>query len=342
MGRKLKMEASAKKTQNPVLNAISKFSKDYVAVVGIVLLSLVLWVSTDNFMTWDNWKNILLQSSTVAICALGQAIILLTGNFDLSLGRIVAFTSCFGAMLMKGMVAGIAPMNPYLAILIILICGVLIGAANGILTAYVGLPAFIATLGLQNVCYGMAKLITNATPIATFSDKIKWFGRGFVMQDVFGKNIPWCVIIMLLVYIIAQFVFTKTRLGRNVYAVGGSREAAFFAGIDTKFYTFLVFVIAGFLASLSGVVLMSRLNSVAITSGQNYEFDAVIGSIIGGISLTGGKGKLIGTMFGIIFLILLFNGMTQWKINPFMQDVLKGVVLVIVVTIDVLRNKKAV
>ena len=334
-------EATAKKAPNPVLNAISKFSKDYVAVVGIVVLSLILWASTDNFMTWDNWKNILLQSSTVAICALGQAIILLTGNFDLSLGRNVAFTSCLGAMLMKGMIAGVT-VPPYLAILIILLAGIVIGALNGFLTAYVGLPAFIATLGLQNACYGLAKLITNATPIATFPNSIKWFGRGFVLQDVFGKNIPWCVIIMLVVYIIAQFIFTKTRLGRNIYAVGGSSEAAFFAGIDTKFYTFLVFAIAGFLASLSGVVLMSRLNSVAITSGQNYEFDAVIGSIIGGISLTGGKGKLIGTMFGIIFLILLFNGMTQWKINAFMQDVLKGVVLVIVVVIDVLRNKKRV
>ena len=105
------MEASAKKNQNSVLAAISKFSKDYVAVVGIVLLSLVLWVSTDNFMTWDNWKNILLQSSTVAICALGQAIILLTGNFDLSLGRNVAFTSCLGALLMKGMISQLDNIN---------------------------------------------------------------------------------------------------------------------------------------------------------------------------------------------------------------------------------------
>jgi len=306
-------------------------------------MSIILTLTAKNFMTVDNWKNILLQSSTVAICALGQATILLTGNFDLSLGRNVAFTSCLGALLMKGMLfEGWQAMNPYVVILIMLAVGTLIGSINGFLTAYVGLPAFIATLGLQNVCYGLAKLITNATPIATFPDSIKWFGRGYVAEDTLGKILPFCVVIMLVIYIIAQFVFSKTRLGRNIYAVGGNKEAAFFAGINVKRYTFLAFVIAGFLAALSGVVLMSRLNSVAITSGQNYEFDAVIGSIIGGISLTGGKGKVVGTMFGIIFLILLFNGMTMWKVDAFIQDVLKGVVLVIAVTMDVLQNKKRV
>ena len=325
------------------LGIVKRFSKEYMSVMGIIIMSIILTLTAKNFMTVDNWKNILLQSSTVAICALGQATILLTGNFDLSLGRNVAFTSCLGALLMKGMLfEGWQAMNPYVVILIMLAVGTLIGSINGFLTAYVGLPAFIATLGLQNVCYGLAKLITNATPIATFPDSIKWFGRGYVAEDTLGKILPFCVVIMLVIYIIAQFVFSKTRLGRNIYAVGGNKEAAFFAGINVKRYTFLAFVIAGFLAALSGVVLMSRLNSVAITSGQNYEFDAVIGSIIGGISLTGGKGKVVGTMFGIIFLILLFNGMTMWKVDAFIQDVLKGVVLVIAVTMDVLQNKKRV
>ncbi|NLD59256.1 MAG: ABC transporter permease [Clostridiales bacterium] len=329
--------------ENPVLKALSKFSKDFMSVLGIIFLGAILSLTTEKFLQWDNLKLILLQSSTVAICALGQAIILLTGNFDLSLGRNVAFTSCLGALLMKGMLYdGMAPMNPTLVILIILAAGTFIGVCNGLLTAYVGLPAFIATLGLQNVCYGLAKVITNATPIATFPNSIAWLGRGFAFPEILKKNLPWCVVLMLGIYIFAQFIFTKTKLGRNIYAVGGNKEAAFFAGINVKRYTFLAFVMAGFLAAFSGVVLMSRLNSVAITNGQSYEFDAVIGSIIGGISLTGGKGRLIGTMFGIIFVMLLFNGMTQWKVDAFMQDVLKGIVLVIAVTLDVLRNRKRV
>ena len=152
--------------------------------------------------------------------------------------------------------------------------------------------------------------------------------------------IPICTILMLLLYMGAQFVTTKTRIGRNLYAVGGSREAAFFSGINVKRYYFGTFVLAGILSAFGGLVLMSRLNSVAITNGQNYEFDAVIGSIIGGISLAGGKGRVIGTMFGCIFLITLFNGFSQMGVDPFIQDILKGIVLVIAITLDVLRNKK--
>jgi ribose transport system permease protein len=317
-----------------LVEMFSKFSKEYMSIVGIILMSIVFTITSQWFMTWDNWKNILLQSSTVSICALGQAIVLLTGNFDLSLGRNVAFSSCLGAVLMKDIAFGPEGMNPWLVILIMLTVGAFLGTLNGWLTAYVGLPAFIATLGTQNMCYGLAKVITNATPIATFSEQISFFGRGYL------GPVPYCVLIMIGLYILAQFLSTKTKLGRNIYAVGGGREAAFFAGINVKKYTFIAFVIAGVLASFSGVVLMSRLNSVAITNGQGYEFDAVIGSIIGGISLTGGKGKLVGTMFGSIFLITLFNGMAQLHVDPFMQDVLKGVVLVAAITMDVLRNRK--
>ncbi len=324
-------EVAQTEGRTDLLKKLSQFSKEYMAIVAILLLSLVFSLTSPYFMTWENWKNILLQTSTVSVAAMGQAIVLLTGNFDLSLGRNVAFTSCLAAVLMKD------PQfmwNPWLVILIMLLVGTLIGLLNGVLTAYCGLPAFIATLGLQNVCYGLAKLITNATPIATFPDSIAFFGRGYL------GPIPYCVIIMIALYVLAQFISTKTRLGRNIYAVGGGREAAFFSGIDIKKYTCLSFIIAGGLAAFSGVILLSRLNSVAITNGQNYEFDAVIGSIIGGISLTGGKGKIIGTLFGSIFLITLFNGMAQLHVDPFVQDVLKGIVLLAAIGLDVFRNRK--
>ncbi|MDR1619326.1 MAG: ABC transporter permease [Clostridiales bacterium] len=304
------------------------------AIIAILIMSVVFTLTSPYFLTWENWKNILLQTSTVSVAAMGQAIVLLTGNFDLSLGRNVAFTSCLGAILMKSTALSPNIWNPWVVILIMLAMGTLIGLCNGVLTAYAGLPAFIATLGLQNVCYGLAKLITNATPIATFPNSIAFFGRRY-----FGP-MPWCVLIMIGLYILAQFLSTKTRLGRNIYAVGGGKEAAFFSGINVKKYTCLGFVIAGFLASFSGVILMSRLNSVAITNGQGYEFDAVIGSIIGGVSLAGGKGKIIGTLFGSIFLITLFNGMAQLHVDPFVQDVLKGFVLLAAIGLDVFRNRK--
>ncbi|NLJ41220.1 MAG: ABC transporter permease [Clostridiales bacterium] len=320
---------------------LSQVSKDYMSVIGIILLAIIFSIGSyvkngqQYFMTVSNWKNILLQSSTVAVVALGQSIILLTGNFDLSLGRVVALTSSVGAILMKNV-----GMAPGLAILIMFAIGILMGSFNGFMTAYVGIPAFIATLGTQYISYGVAKLLTQATPIPNMPESIGWLGRGYALESTIGKIIPICVIIMLAVYIIAQFVTSKTKIGRNIYAVGGSSEAAFFSGINVKRYYFGTFVLAGILATFGGLILMSRLNSVAVTNGQNYEFDAVIGSIVGGISLAGGKGRVIGTMFGCIFLITLFNGFSQLGVDPFVQDVLKGVALVIAITLDVLRNKK--
>ena len=320
-----------------VVGVLKQFTKDYMSIVGIILLMVIFSIASyvkfgqQLFLTWKNWKNILLQTSTTAIVAMGQAIILLTGNFDLSLGRMVCLTSCVGAVLMKNV-----EMAPALAIIIMFVLGLALGSLNGLLTAYVGLPAFIATLGTQYICYGVAKLLTGATPIPKMPESISWLGRGYILNN----TIPICVIIMVLLYVIAQFITSKTRIGRNLYAVGGSREAAFFSGINVKRYYFGTFVVASLLATFGGLILMSRLNSVAVTNGENYEFDAVIGSIIGGISLAGGKGRVIGTMFGSIFLIELFNGFSQLGVDPFLQDVLKGIVLVIAITLDVLRNKK--
>jgi ribose/xylose/arabinose/galactoside ABC-type transport system permease subunit len=335
------------KQANPVVNrrsyssVLSQMSKDYMSVVGIILLAVIFSIGSylkngeQYFMTVNNWKNIMLQSSTVAIVALGQSIILLTGNFDLSLGRQVALTSAVGAILMKNV-----GMPPGQAIVLMFLLGILAGSLNGVMVAYIGIPAFIATLGTQYICYGVAKLLTQATPIPNMPEEIGWLGRGYLFDGALGKVIPICVILMLVLYIGAQFITSKTKVGRYVYAVGGSREAAFFSGINVKRYYFGTFVLAGILATFGGLILMSRLNSVAVTNGQNYEFDAVIGSIIGGISLAGGKGRVIGTMFGCIFLITLFNGFSQLGVDPFVQDVLKGVALVVAITLDVVRNRK--
>ncbi|MCI5993726.1 MAG: ABC transporter permease [Clostridiales bacterium] len=311
--------------------------KDWMSLVGIALLIVVFSIisyakfGAQYFLTWSNWKTILLQSSTVAIVALGQSIMLLTGNFDLSLGRMVCLTSCVGAVLMKNV-----GMNTGLAIVIMFAIGLTVGLINGLMVAYVGVPAMIATLGTQYICYGVAKLLTQAVPIPKMPDSIAWMGRGYILNG----TIPVCVILMLVLYIVAQFITSKTKVGRNLYAVGGSREAAFFSGINVKLYQLGTFLLGGVLATFGGLVLMSRLNSVAVTNGQNYEFDAVISSIIGGVSLAGGKGRVIGTMFGCIFLNTLFNGFSQMGVDPFVQDVLKGVVLVLAVTLDVASNKK--
>ncbi|MDO4867211.1 MAG: ABC transporter permease [Clostridia bacterium] len=316
---------------------VKKFLKNWISLVGIALLIIVFSIlsyakfGAQYFLTLKNWKTILLQTATVAVVALGQSIMLLTGNFDLSLGRSVCLTSCVGAILMKNMGWPVGQ-----AIVIMFLIGITVGAINGFLVSYVGVPAMIATLGNQYICYGIAKLITQAVPIPKMPKSISWLGRGYILNN----TIPICVIIMLALYIIAQFVTSKTRIGRKLYAVGGSREAAFYSGINVKLIHFGTFVLGGILATFGGLILMSRLDSVAVTNGQNYEFDAVISSIIGGVSLAGGKGFVLGTMFGCIFLNTLFNGFSQLGVDPFVQDVLKGIVLVLAIVLDVLSNRK--
>lgn len=328
-----KAETLNKKT---VGQAIGQFTRNWMSIVGIlaliVIFSIVSYVKfgAQYFLTWTNWKNILLQASTVAIVALGQAIIMLTGAFDISLGRMVCLTSCVGGLLMKNYGVPVS-----LGILAMFAVGILVGATNGFLVSFIGVPPMIATLGTQYICYGISKLITQAVPIPKMPEAIGWLGRGYLFNEI-----PICVILMIVLYVVAQLLLSYTRVGRNIYAVGGSREAAFFSGINVKLYGFGTFVLSGILTTFGGLVLMSRLNSVAVTNGQNYEFDAVISSIIGGISLAGGKGNVIGTMFGCIFLITLFNGFSQMGVDPFVQDVLKGFVLVAAITLDVMNTNK--
>ena len=317
--------------------AIGQFTKNWMSIVGLLALMVVFTVISyikfgeQYFLTWGNWKNILLQASTVGIVALGQAIIMLTGAFDISLGRMVCLTSCIGGILMKNVGLPVP-----VAILVMFVVGITIGSLNGFLVSYIGVPPLVATLGTQYVCYGVAKLITQAVPIPNMPNAIAKLGRGYII----GGEIPICAIIMVVLYIIAQLLLTYTKVGRNIYAVGGSKEAAFFSGINVKLYSFGTFVLASITATFGGLVLMSRLNSVAVTNGQNYEFDAVISSIIGGISLAGGKGNVIGTMFGCVFLITLFNGFSMIGIDPFVQDVLKGVVLITAITLDVMNTNR--
>lgn len=316
---------------------IGQFTKDWMSIVGLLALMAVFTIASyikfgeQYFLTWANWKNILLQVSTVGIVALGQAIIMLTGAFDISLGRMVCLTSCVGGLLMKNVGLPVP-----VCILIMFCVGITVGSINGFLVSFIGVPPMIATLGTQYVCYGVSKLITQAVPIPNMPESIAILGRGYIIRN----QIPVCAIIMVCLYIIAQLLLTYTKAGRNIYAVGGSSEAAFFSGINVKMYKFGTFVLSGILTTFGGLVLMSRLNSVAVTNGQNYEFDAVISSIIGGISLAGGKGNVIGTMFGCVFLITLFNGFTMIGIDPFVQDVLKGIVLITAITLDVMNTNK--
>lgn len=326
-------ESKLGNSQNTILRNFSRLSKRYAILLAIFILLVVFSLASPYFLSYNNLRNILQQTTTLAIVVIGQAIIVTTGNFDLSLGQNVALTSCLLAWLIK-----FGGVNPWLAILITLITGGTLGAFNGVLVAYAGMPAFIVTLGTQMIAKGFAKIITQASPIPGMPKEIQFFGRGFIGGNKYG--IPVSVVIMIALYVAFMFIMNRTKFGRSLYAIGGGEEAAYFSGINNKKYKAITFTIAGLLCGLSSLILVTKLDSAAITNGNNYEFDAMISCIIGGISLTGGKGTVAQGLYGALFLTLFFNGMTMLNVDPFVQDVIKGFVLVGAVAIDMIRNRR--
>ena len=327
------MPVAIAKRDNVILKGFSKFTEQYAIVIAIFILFVVFSITSEHFFTFTNIRNLFLQTSPVAIVAIGQAYVILSGDFDLSLGQNLCLTSILAAWMMR--MAGI---NPWLSLSVAIVLGCVIGACNGLLIAYGKIPCFVATLGLQMVCRGFARIITNAAPIPSMPPEIGFIGRGFIGGARYG--VPVSVVIMLVLFAIFIFISRKTRFGRTVHAIGGNREAAYFAGINVKLNRCLTFTFAGGMSAIGGIVLLTRLDGASITNGHLYEFDTIISCVIGGISLTGGKGRVVQALLGAFFLILFFNGMTMLNIHSFVQDVLRGIVLIGSVAIDVIRNRK--
>ncbi len=315
-------------------NKLKNFSKNYFILFAFIGLFIILSFASKNFFTMSNIATVLRQASILAIVACGQYFVMIGGAFDLSVGATVGVTGIVytGAIVFFGM-------NPILAFVAALITGGLVGLCNGLLVTKIGMPPFIATLALMLTAKGMTFLLTNATPISKLPKSIGWIGRG-VIGDLKTFGVPVPVIIMFVVYIITYIVSEKTNFGRYIYAMGGNPEAAYLSGINIEKFKNITFILAGMLAAFASIILVARLDVGHPNSGTGFEFDSVTACVIGGVAITGGKGKCFGVLLGAIFLATLFNGMTLLNVNSFLQDVLKGVVLALAVGFDVMRNKK--
>ena len=307
---------------------------DYMILLPTLIL-VVLWTAiAPNFMTYSNWMNLLRQVALIAILAAGMFFPMLTGCIDLGLGSVVGITGIVFAKLLVDY-----QMNTLLAAIITVALGVLIGTIAGILITRFGVPSFIATLGVQFIGRGMCYVITNSYPVSGLPDSIAWFGRGYL--TIGGVElIPWPVIFMFAVFAIVAFVTTKTKFGRYVYTVGGNEEAAYLSGINANAIRTAVFSICDGVGALVAVILVSRLNSGQPQGGTGWEFKAVIGSVMGGASLAGGKGNAIGVALGAIFVGVLENGMTLLNISSYHQQCVQGIVLILAIMFDVYKNKR--
>ena len=303
-------------------------ARQFGTLIGLIVLCLILWILTPHFLTISNILNITQQTSINAIIAVGMTFVIITGGIDLSVGSIMAFA---GVVLASALNAGI-PLP--LALLIGISVGMLSGIVNGLLITYGKLPPFISTLGMMSVARGGALLYTQGRPISGFPEDFRFLATGEIL------SIPMPVIIMAVVYIVAHFLLSRSKLGRYTYAIGGNEEATLLSGINVKYYKTVVYGLCGLLSGLAAIILTARLNSAQPIAGIMYELDAIAATVIGGTSLMGGEGRIVGTLIGALIMGVLRNGLNLLGVSSFVQQIVIGSVIIIAVLIDMALKKQ--
>ena len=293
----------------------------------LIILLAVFACLSDIFLTSSNISNLLVQSGTNAIIAIGMTFVIISGNIDISVGSILALSGCVGAKVM------VDTGSTILGVVVVLSVGVLLGLFNGVLISYLNFQPFIVTLSTMWLYRGMAYLYTGGRAIVGLPDALVKLGRGKLLEL---PNVVWLIIVL---YAVCYFVLTKTTFGRKIYAIGDNQESARLSGINVKRTKLIVFAMSGFFAALSALVYMSRLNSGQPIAGQSYEMYAIAASVIGGASLVkGGIGDVIGTLIGAIFIAGLQNGLTILNVSTYWQQVCMGLVVLMAVGLDRLRK----
>ncbi|WP_347451233.1 ribose ABC transporter permease [Acetoanaerobium noterae] len=301
---------------------ISKFQ----SLIGLIVFSVIVAFINSRFMTTSNILNILRQTSINAVIATGMTFVILTGGIDLSVGSILGFSGAVAAMMLTSGVDSI------IAIPVALIVGLVVGALNGVLISKGKLQPFIVTLATMTMLRGATLVFTDGKPIGTGfeanSKLFAWFGNGYVL------GIPVPIIVIIVTFLVALFVLTQTKIGRYVYALGGNEEATKLSGISTDKVKIFVYAISGMMAALAGIIITSRLSSAQPTAGSGYELDAIAAVVLGGTSLAGGTGTIVGTMIGALIIGVLNNALNLMDVSSYFQMLAKGSVILLAVLLD--------
>ena len=315
------------------MKAVKRYLKDNLGILialAAMILFLCVWPATaKTFPTKTNLFNLLRQSSTNLMLACGMTMVIILGGIDLSVGSIIAMSGCFaaGAVVWGGM-------PEIVGLTLGVLSGLMFGLFNGAVIAWTNIPPFIVTLASMNLAKGIAYVFSGGKPIRCMTDAWKFLGAGYVL------GIPTPVWTMFIVFFLCVLFLNRTRIGRHIYAVGGNSTAAKFSGISTAKVKFTVFAISGTLAGLAGVTIASRLYSGTCTSGNAAEMDAIAAVVIGGTSMSGGSGKLGGTLIGALIIGILNNGLNLMGVNSDWQYIVKGAVILLAVYMDFIRSSK--
>ncbi|WP_113671392.1 ABC transporter permease subunit [Vallitalea guaymasensis] len=323
---------------------VKKFASKNSIYIVLIFLIIVVTIASPKFLTVGNIINLFTTESIKGLLALGVAFCILSKGIDLSLGSIVALSAVvsasliqnptYSAQMFKGLDMPIGIGVP-VAIIAGILAGTIFGVINGALIAYTKIPPFIATLGSMVVVRGLAMLYTNAYPVPMLKNEFKTVGQGNIL------GIPNLLIILIIFALIAWFLLNHTKFGKNVYAIGGNDVAARVAGIKVKKNIILVYTWSSFCAAVAGVLLAARTGSGIATLGLNYELDAIAAATIGGVSHNGGVGRIGGVIAGILILGVVNNGLLLLGVSPYIQQIVKGLIIVGAVVFDMRKNAKA-
>jgi ribose transport system permease protein len=327
------MSSTASTTQERIRGAMRERFSDVVsqlaAAGALIVVFVILSIASPEFLTADNLFNVGSQTAVVAVIAVGMTLVIITAGIDLSVGSVAALSGVAGAILM---------VSYGLPVPVGILGGVFVGAAcglvNGLLVAFAGLNPFIATLGMLSVARGLVYISTGAIAVFGAPEAFRLLGQG-----VLGP-IPIPIIVIIIVAIAGYVVLSRTRLGRYAYAMGSNLEAVRLSGIPIRRYLTSVYVISGALAGLGGMIAASRVNSGQPNFGIGLELDVIAAAVIGGASLFGGQGTILGTLIGAFLIALIRNGSVLLNINTFYQDVIIGVVIWLAVFWDQYRRRK--
>lgn len=316
----------------------------FAALAGLLLLTLVFSLTSEAFFSVGNAMTVSLQVTSIVYLGIGATFVILTGGIDLSVGSVLALSGVVAGLLTK------AGMPVSAAMSLGIVVGALCGVINGLCVTRLKLPPFIATLGMMLVARGVALQLTDARAVSGLGEAFGTLGNGALWRieeidaqgfpNVVFPGIPYPVILMMVLAVVAGLLLRRTTLGRHIHAVGSNGEAARLSGVDVNRVTMFAYIVSGALAGLTGCVLMSRLVTAQPNEGVMYELDAIAAAVIGGTSLIGGVGTISGTVIGAFVIGILRNGLNMNGVSSFTQQIIIGGVILFTVWIDQLRNRR--
>ena len=313
---------------------VTSYFKDNIGIIialfAMCLFLIVFPTTRSTFLTQKNIFNILRQNASNLFLATGMTMVIILGGIELSVGSVIALSGCVAAGCVEFL--GLPEIVGFAAAILV---GAIVGMFNGLVICKTDIPPFIVTLASMNITKGIALVYTQGAPIRCMSDAFKFPGAGYI------GPFPTPVVLMIIIFAIAAYIINCTKLGRHMYAVGGNAQAAKFSGINVQKVKFIIYTYTGIMAGIAGVVIASRLYSGQPTAGDGAEMDAIAAVVVGGTSMSGGSGRIGGTLIGVLIIGVLNNGLNLLGVDSNWQYIVKGLVILLAVYVDYIRNKKA-